>query len=139
MASFSTWRPLENRVFKTRFTIQKNLKKLQVCTASPHRIGSDQRERESDQREGDQIRERERVRSTRSERERKSSREPAQAARPGARVTQARAAWGSHDPGSRDLGLARPRPPGSRDLGGLIFFQFNLFFFFLMALISFFA
>ena len=35
--------PLENRVLKTRFIIQKNFKNLQVpSTTSPHRIGSDQ-------------------------------------------------------------------------------------------------
>ena len=61
--------PLENRVLKTQFIIQKNFKNLPSPThgfTSPDRI---RLERESDQREGDQIRERERVRS---ERERKS-------------------------------------------------------------------
>ena len=63
--------PLENRVLKTRFIIQKNFKNLpspKHSLTSPDRIRS---ERESDQREGDQIREREIVRS---ERERKRSR-----------------------------------------------------------------
>ena len=63
--------PLENRVLKTRFIIQKNFKNLPSLKHSltlPDQIRS---ERESDQSEGDQIRERERVRS---ERERKRSR-----------------------------------------------------------------
>ena len=63
--------PLENWVLKTRFIIQKNFKNhpsLKHSLTSPDRIRS---ERESDQREGDQIREREIVRS---ERERKRSR-----------------------------------------------------------------
>ena len=63
--------PLENRVLKTRFIIQKNFKNLpspKHDLTSPDRI---RLERESDQREGDQIREREIVRS---ERERKRSR-----------------------------------------------------------------
>ena len=62
---FSTWRPLENRVFKTRFINQKNLKKLgslKRSLTSPNQIKLE-REKESDQREGDQIKERERVRS----------------------------------------------------------------------------
>ena len=51
--------PLENRVLKTRFIIQKNFKNLPSPKhgfTSPDRI---RLERESDQREGDQIRERE--------------------------------------------------------------------------------
>ena len=55
VASFSTWQPLKNRVSKTLFINQKNLKKFEVSSvASPHQIISDQRERErvrSDQRE----------------------------------------------------------------------------------------
>ena len=62
---------LENQVLKTRFIIQKNFKNLPSLKhglISPNRIRS---EKELDQKEGDQIRERERVRS---ERERKRSR-----------------------------------------------------------------
>ena len=85
--------PLENRVLKTRFIIQKNFKNFPSPKhgfTSPDRIRS---ERESDQREGDQIRERQIVRS---ERERKRSR-------------------GSRDLGSRDLGSRNPnRAPGLR-------------------------
>ena len=104
--------PLKNRVLKTRFIIQKHFKNLpspKHDLTSPDRI---RLERESDQREGDQIRERERVRS---ERERKRSREPAQAVRPGAWVTQA-ARPRSRQPGScgpgrraRATQAARPR------------------------------
>ena len=63
--------PLENRVLKTRFIIEKNFKNLpspKHGLTSPDRIRT---ERDLDQREGDQIREREIVRS---ERERKKSR-----------------------------------------------------------------
>ena len=60
----------------------------------------------TDQREGDQIRERERAREARL-------------ARPGPRV-----AW------VVGLGLTQPRLPSLCGLGGLIFSQFNLFFFF---------
>ena len=61
-------RPLENRVLKTRFIIQKNFKNLQV----PHLTGSDQnRERLRSERGRPDKREREIVRS---ERERKRSR-----------------------------------------------------------------
>ena len=70
--------PLENRVFKTRFIIQNFFKNLQV----PSLTGSEQRD--SDQREGDQTREREMIRS---ERERKRS-------------------CGSREPRPRDLGRA---------------------------------
>ena len=158
MASFSTWRPLENRVLETRFINQKFFKKLEVSSAaSPHRIRSDQRERKS------QIRERE----TRLERERKSqirsrlgSGHATQAARlawlgaraarlawPGAHA--AKLAWpGAHaSPRSRGLGLAWP---GARTAWGLprprwwvwfflgSFLCLCLFFFFtLLALISF--
>ena len=51
--------PLENRVLKTQFIIQKNFKNLpslKHALISPDRIRS---EKELDQREGDQIRERE--------------------------------------------------------------------------------
>ena len=59
VALFSTCGPLENRVLKTRFIIQKNFKNLPSLKhglISPDRIRS---EKELDQREGDQIRERE--------------------------------------------------------------------------------
>ena len=136
--------PLENRVLKTRFIIQKNFKNLlspKHGLTSPDRIRS---ERESDQREGDQIREREIVRS---ERERKRSRTwvahlgcATQAARPGSRDPSA---W----PGSRDPSRANPgRAPRSRnrDLGRAtlvrdFFFCVFFFFFLLLALISFLA
>ena len=114
MALFSMWQELENRVFKTRFIIQKNFKHLpSPSTASPHR--SDQiRERESDQREGDQIRERERVRS---ERGRPDKGERKSQIREGEKeIAQARlgrTTWGSRDPG-RATWVTRPRP---RDLG----------------------
>ena len=101
--------PLENRVLKTRFIIQKNFKNLQVpSTASPHRIGSDQRET--------QIRERE----TKSERGRPDQRERNSQIREGekeiawvahlGRVNPGRAP-GFPRPGSRDPGAA----PGSRE------------------------
>ena len=143
MASFSTWWPLKNRVSKTRFINQKNLKNFKF-QAQPHLIRSDQiRERErvrSDEREGDQIR----------ERERKSSRGPGRAAwvawptcaTPKSRTTWGslgsrslgRAAWGSHDPG-------RQAQAAWVSLRGLIFFGFFLhlhllLLFFLLALIS---
>ena len=129
MASFSTWWPLKNRVSKTRFINQKNLKNFKF-QAQPHLIRSDQiRERErvrSDEREGDQIRERERGRARAAQVVRPGSRgqlvRPPSLARPGlhdlglARLAQ---------PGSRGLGLAWPRPPGS---GGLSFVAGSDFF-----------
>ena len=65
MASFSTCWPLENRVLKTRFIIQKNFKNLPSLKHSLTSSDQIRSERELDQREGDQIRERERVRSER--------------------------------------------------------------------------
>ena len=83
--------PLENRVLKTRFIIQKNFKNLPSPKHGLTSLDRIRSERESDQREGDRIRERERVRS---ERDRKRSR------------------------GSRGLGCAtQVRDLGSHDLG----------------------
>ena len=119
MALFSTCGPLENRVLKTRFIIQinfKNLPSLKHSLTSPDRIRS---ERESDQREGDQIRERQRVRL---ERERKRSRDLGCA-------TQA-VRLGSRDPGVlAHLGCAsRPCDLGHatqvRDISSSSFFFF---------------
>ena len=105
MASFSTWWPLENRVSKTRFINQKNLKNFK-SQAQPHLTGSNQiRERErvrSDQREGDQIREREkdlaRPRSC-------GLRHAAQVMRPGSHGL-GRATWVAR-PGSRESQISR--------------------------------
>ena len=68
-------RPLENRVLKTRFIIQKNFKNLQVPNdlTPPDWIRT---EKNLDQREGDQIREREIVRSERERKKLRGSREP---------------------------------------------------------------
>ena len=142
------WQELENRVFKTRFIIQKNFKhlpSLKHSLTSP--IGSDQRERESDQREGDQIRERERVRS---ERERNRSREPAQAAWPGLRglglawpKSRDLATWvarlGLRDPGRASLGRAAQAAglTQPRSCEPVFISSSTSFFFFLLALISF--
>ena len=117
VALFSTCGLLENRVLKTRFIIQKNFKNLPSLKHSltlPDRIRS---ERESDQSEGDQIRERERVRS---ERERKRSHDLGCA-------TQA--AWPrcACAPGLRKQAMR----PGSRDPGARHFFFFVLFFIYL--------
>ena len=101
MALFSMWRELENRVFKTRFIIQKNFKNLpslKHSLTSPDRIRS----------------ERERVKS---ERGRPDKRERKSQIREGEKeIAQARLGrmtWGSRDPG-RATWVARPRP---RDLG----------------------
>ena len=108
--------PLENRVLKTRFIIQKNFKNLPSPKhgfTSPDRIKS---ERESDQREGDQIRERQIVRSERERKRSRGLRDPGRAnlgARPG-----------SCDPGARS---------GLRNLGarpGFISSSLSFFFFF---------
>ena len=116
--------PLENRVLKTRFIIQKNFKNLpspKHDLTSPDRIRS---ERESDQREGDQIREREIVRS---ERGRKSSRTWVARPRPlepkcaiwvahlGCATQATRSRPGSRNPGAR-FGLREPRSRDPRDL-----------------------
>ena len=137
MASFFTWWPLENWVSKTRFINQKNLKKFKSqAQPQPHRIGSDQREKESDQREGDQIREGEKELAW------PASHGPGCAAcvaRPGARVARlarpraraARLAW----PGARTAWVARPEV--RRGVWFFLGFFFDVFFFFLLALISF--
>ena len=91
--------PLEKRVFKTRFIIQKNFENLQVpSTAS--RIGSEQRD--SDQREGDPIRENFQVPSTWVARPRPRDLGRANPGRaPGV-------AWPRQNPGARP-GFAQPR------------------------------
>ena len=128
VALFSTCGPLENRVLKTRFIIQKNFKNLpslKHSLTSPDRIRS---ERESDQREGDQIRERERVRL---ERERERSRDlgcATQAVRPGSRDPGALA-----QPRSR-TSVAQPRC-ATFLLLRFFFFSFWLWFPFLMVLL----
>ena len=148
MASFSTWQPFENRVSKTRFINKKILKTLSLkrSLTSPDRIRS-QREKESDQREGDQIRGRttwvarpgQRVAGRATQAARPGSRDlgrPSQAARPSSRKPQV-----SRDPCLRETW-------GSRGLRfatawvDLIFYGFFLrrlffFFFFLLALNSF--
>ena len=138
------WQELENRVFKTRFIIQKNFKNL---PSLKHGLTLSDRIRS----------ERERVKS---ERGRPDKRERKSQIREGekeiARAHPGRATWGSHDPGRatwvarprpRDLGcatqvapawVARPRPPGSRNPGhatkvvrAWVYFFFFVFFFFL--------
>ena len=84
-------RPLENRVLKTRFIIQNFFKNLQV----PSLTGSEQRD--SDQREGDQIRER-------NNQIREGEKEIAWVAHLG-RANPVRAP-GSREPRSRDPGRA---------------------------------
>ena len=125
--------PLENRVLKTRFIIQKNFKNLQVpSTTSPHRIRSDQiiervrseRGRPDKRERNSQIRE--------GEKEIAHLGRTTQAARTQVRglgrMTQVR------DLGSRDLGVrSGSRNPGAR----LLLLRF--FFFLLLALISFLA
>ena len=116
--------PLENRVLKTRFIIQKNFKNL---PSPKHGLTSSDRirsERESDQREGNQIREREIVRS---ERERKRSR-----------------TWVAHLGCATQAARIQVRDPGMRsgscDPGArLLLLRFFFFFFLLLALISFLA
>ena len=129
MASFSMWRELENRVFKTRFIIQKNFKNLpslKHSLASPHRIRSYHRER------------------VRSKRGRPDKRERKSQIREGEKeIAQARlghATWvarprlrqpGSYGPGRRACATqaARPRScePGFISLS--LFFFFFFFFF----------
>ena len=103
----TTWKPsLRDSIYKS-----KKFKKtwsLKRGLTSPDQIRSE-REKESDQREGDQIREK--------EKEKESNQITAWVAR----RRQGRATWGSRglgltQPGSRGLGLARPRPPGSHGL-----------------------
>ena len=142
MASFFTWWLLENWVSKTRFINQKNLKKSKSqAQPQPHRIGSDQREKESDQREGDQIREGEKELAW------PASHGPGRAAcvaRPGARVARlarprARAArlarFGLAQPGSRGLRFATGSDffwvfPSSSSFYFFIFLSFWLWFHF---------
>ena len=142
MASFFTWWPLENWVSKTRFINQKNLKKSKSqAQPQPHRIGSDQREKESDQREGDQIREGEKELAW------PASHGPGRAAcvaRLGARVARL-ARPRAHTarlarPGARTAWVARPevRRGVWFFLGFFFVFVFLFFYFFiLLALISF--
>ena len=101
------WRELENRVFKTRFIIQKNFKNLpslKHSLASPHRIRSDHRE------------------GVRSQRGRPDKRERKSQIREGekeiARAHPGRATWGSRDPGHATW-VARPKShqPGLRGPG----------------------
>ena len=126
------WRELENRVYKTRFIIQKNLKNLpslKHSLTSPDRIRS---ERES------QIRERETI----SERGRPDKRERKSQIREGekeiARARPGRGTWGSRDPShaAQAAGLARPRScePGFISSSSFFFFPLWLWFLFLLVL-----
>ena len=127
------WQELENRVFKTRFIIQKNFKNLQSLKhslTSPDRIKS----------------EREIVRSERGrpyKRERKS--QIREGEKEIARARPGRATWGLGDPGRATqvtpAWVVRPRPPGSRNPGArlllLRFFFFSFWLWFLFWLVLF--
>ena len=141
------WWELENRVFKTRFIIQKNFKNLPSLKrnlTSPTR--SDHRERVRSKRGRPDKRERKsQIREGEKEIARARPGRATWVAWPGARVTQvARPTQPrSRQPRSRDLGLVQPgahaaqaaelAQPRPRDLGRAnvgLFLLLRLFFFF---------
>ena len=137
------WRELENRVFKTRFIIQKNFKNLPSLKhnlTSP--IRSDHRERVRSKRgRPDKRKRKSQIREAEKEIARARPGRATWVVWPGARVTQSRQPRSrrSHDlrlaqPGARAAqaaGLAQPRPRdlGRASLGLFLLLRFFFFFF----------